>query len=212
MVKRPRSLTAMHRPAKRSNRAGEARRAAILDAAEHVFATSGFRGGSLQTIAERVGLTQPGILHHFPTKEHLFIAILELRQAEDTARFDRFMAESDGDVFEALLAMCRHIVATPTLSGLFTLLAAESINGDHPGHDWFVDRFQGTRAVMAQRLAGEQSRGRIRPDVDTGELAAQVLGMWDGLALQWELDPRRVDLVGLMASYLDTVRRDIGPP
>jgi AcrR family transcriptional regulator len=208
MVKRPPRLTAVQTPAKRSNRAGEARRAAILQAAEQVFATSGFNGGSLQTIAERVGLTQPGLLHHFPTKEHLFIAILDVRQAEDEARFDRFLAESEGDVFEATVAMCRHQVDTPELSRLFTMVAAESLSADHPGHAWFVERFRKTRARLAASFAREQRQGGIRLDVDTDALAAQLLAMWDGLALQWELDPDRVDLVGLMTGYLDCVRRD----
>jgi len=104
------------------------------------------------------------------------------------------------------------MVATPELSRLFTMVAAESLNADHPGHAWFVERFRRTRARIAASFAREQRAGRIRPDVDADGLAAQLLAMWDGLALQWELDPERVDLVGLMTGHLDSVRRDTGAP
>ena len=63
---------------------GLARREAILRAASEVFAAHGYRGASLALIADRVGMSAPGLLHHFPTKEHLLIDLLALRQERDS--------------------------------------------------------------------------------------------------------------------------------
>ena len=57
----------------------------ILHAASDLFAEHGYRGASLALIAERVGMSTPGLLHHFPTKEHLLIDLLALRQWAGTA-------------------------------------------------------------------------------------------------------------------------------
>jgi AcrR family transcriptional regulator len=205
-------LDTMAERVKRSSRAGRARRKAILEAAEHVFAAQGYRGASLQTIAERVGISQPGLLHHFPTKEHLFIEILELRQAEDEQVLAQFLAEHGGDVLEAILSVCKETAARPGLARLFTMLAAESLVEDHPGHEWFVKRFRRARDLVARHLSERQAAGWMSSDIDADELAAQILAMYDGLALQWELDPNRVGLVESMTTYFDGLRVQIGAP
>jgi AcrR family transcriptional regulator len=61
----------------------EERRAEIVRAALEVIAERGYRGASLAAVAERVGLTQQGLLHHFPTKDALLVAVLEERDKWD---------------------------------------------------------------------------------------------------------------------------------
>jgi AcrR family transcriptional regulator len=51
-------------------------RQAILQAATALFAERGFEGASVQEIAEAVGLTKPGVLHHFPSKDEIRQAVL----------------------------------------------------------------------------------------------------------------------------------------
>jgi len=53
------------------------RKVLILQAAFEVFSNLGFRGGSLAKIAELVGISEAGILHHFKSKDALLIAVLE---------------------------------------------------------------------------------------------------------------------------------------
>jgi AcrR family transcriptional regulator len=197
-------------PVKRSSKQGRERREAILAAAEDVFAKQGYRGGSLQAIADRVGLSQPGLLHHFPTKESLFVEILDLRQAEDEQRFMRKLAENGGDFWKAVLDCVKYGAQTPGLSRLFTSLASESTDADHPGHMWFVNHFRRARAMWTRILSQEQEAGRIATDVDVAQLAAEILGTWDGMSLQWELDPTCVDVVDGMSTYLERVRRQVG--
>lgn len=61
----------------RTARTGPDTREAILDAAEYVFAEKGFLGASLRDIVCRIGIAKPSLLHHFPNKSELYVAVLE---------------------------------------------------------------------------------------------------------------------------------------
>ncbi|MGR7000561.1 TetR/AcrR family transcriptional regulator [Yinghuangia aomiensis] len=58
---------------------GVARRAQILETALEVFASEGDRKASLRAIADRVGLTDTGVLHYFGSREELFLAVIDGR-------------------------------------------------------------------------------------------------------------------------------------
>ena len=48
----------------------------ILDAALGVFSQHGFRGATLDQIAEVAGLSKPNLLYYFPSKEAVHTALL----------------------------------------------------------------------------------------------------------------------------------------
>ena len=52
-------------------------RAAILSAGLDVFSQYGFRGTTLDQIAEAAGLSKPNLLYYFPSKESIHTALLE---------------------------------------------------------------------------------------------------------------------------------------
>jgi AcrR family transcriptional regulator len=65
-------------------------RDAILDAAERLFANSGFDGTSMRSIAEAAGVAQALLHYHFGTKERLFAEMFTRRsEAINAARIER---------------------------------------------------------------------------------------------------------------------------
>ena len=66
---------------------GRATQQEIIRTAILVFADVGFHGASLRDIAARVGISHPGLLHHFPNKAALLEAVLEYRDAVDEHDF-----------------------------------------------------------------------------------------------------------------------------
>ena len=50
--------------------------AAILEAALDVFSKSGFRGATLDQIAEAAGLSKPNLLYYFPSKDLVYTSVL----------------------------------------------------------------------------------------------------------------------------------------
>jgi TetR/AcrR family transcriptional regulator len=70
----------MNRPEplpKQATRIQQKNRQAILEAALQVFSARGFRGSTIDRIAERAGLSKPNLLYYFPSKEAIYLAVLE---------------------------------------------------------------------------------------------------------------------------------------
>ncbi|ASR39433.1 TetR family transcriptional regulator [Prauserella marina] len=61
----------------------------ILDRAAGLFAQRGFAHTSLQALADAVGLSKAGLLHHFPSKEAIYDAALNMGKTQGEVLFDR---------------------------------------------------------------------------------------------------------------------------
>jgi AcrR family transcriptional regulator len=192
------------------------RRSEIVAAALEVFAERGYRGGSLAAVGERVGLTQQGVLHYFPSKDALLTEVLRLRDALD----GQYPAGSGPDhagpdhAGSAGLAGVESLVARnlgrPGLVQCFTVLAAESVTDQHPAHDFFAARYRALRPQLAALLRAEL--GDPGPSGLTADQASALLiAVMDGLQQQWLLDPGEVDMAALISAFAGLLRREPGP-
>src|SRR6202451_498265 len=59
----------------------------VLQVAQALFAERGYRGTSLRGIAKRIGIKAASLLHHFPSKQQLYLAVLDkmFESLEDAA-------------------------------------------------------------------------------------------------------------------------------
>ncbi len=64
-------------PPKKATRIQKKNRKAILQAALEVFSQRGFGGSTIDRIAERAGLSKPNLLYYYPSKEAIYVAVLE---------------------------------------------------------------------------------------------------------------------------------------
>ncbi|MFI1018708.1 TetR/AcrR family transcriptional regulator [Streptomyces sp. NPDC020965] len=176
----------------------EERRAEILRATLEVIAERGYRGASLGAVAERVGLTQQGLLHYFPTKEALLVAVLEERDQWDTGGAPR---SSGAWRIELLDSLVEYNAMRPGIVQTFSALLGESVTDGHPAQDFFTRRYGQVRASMAAVLRAEF--GDELPGGLTPERAAPLLtAVLDGLQYQWLLDPEAVDMPAAFRDFL----------
>jgi len=182
---------------------GASSRAAILAASVPLFAERGYRGTSLAMIAETVGMTQPGLLHHFRSKQELLMALLDQRYHAD-GRVLTERAETGLGFFDVLLSIVEHNRTTPDLTKMFAVLAAEALAVDHPAHGYFVERYRKVRNRCARALRAGQAVGQIRDDIDIALVAPIVVAVMDGLQAQWLLD-EDVDMVGCFELFCNLV-------
>lgn len=80
-------------------------REAILDAGLDVFSTHGFRGATLDQIADVAGLSKPNLLYYFASKEAIHVEVLSHLLATWLDPLRRMNA--DGDPIEELLGYVR---------------------------------------------------------------------------------------------------------
>jgi AcrR family transcriptional regulator len=181
--------------APRSRPATLERRKEILRAALEIFGARGYNKGPLAEIAEQVGMTHAGILHHFGSKDQLLLEVLRYRDESDLEEFvDRQVPVG--------MALFRHLVRTAFANAeragivqAYAVLSAESVTDGHPGKAFFEERYQTLRRQVRESFVLVCEERGI--DVSTERVkhaSASILAVMDGLQVQWLLDRSRVEL------------------
>lgn len=187
---------------------GDESRAAILQAAKALFATSGSRGTSLASIAGAAGLSQPGLLHHFPSKSALLLAVLADRDREDGELSSARLTGDGLDILTALASLVEHNQSQPEIVRLFSVLLGESLSDAHPAHRQFAARYRGIRSRILRKLRRAQTQGQVREGIDLDALAPVIVAVMDGLQYQWLLDDS-VDMLRSFQVFCDLLVRGL---
>jgi AcrR family transcriptional regulator len=190
-----------------------ARRRDILDAASEIFGAKGFTGGTLQEIADHVGMTHAGILHHFGSKDALLLEVLRHRDETDVADLEEQHIPDGMDLFRHLVRTAFANADRPGIVQAYTVLSAESVTDDHPGRDFFQRRYETLRGEVAHAFAVVCAERGIREPETVAYASTSILAVMDGLQVQWLLDPTAVDLArasefaieAIVASVLEPV-------
>jgi AcrR family transcriptional regulator len=167
----------------------QARREQILDAAARMIAERGFWATSLREVGDACGITVAGVLHHFPSKDALLVAVLERRDRLDTQALGERLGVDllGGEVPEVSLArLCRETVARNAgqreIVRLFHVLAGEALDEEHPAYEYFRKR-------QARALRG--FAGLAPPGSDADAVARRAIALMEGLQVLWLRDPSR---------------------
>ena len=89
-------------------------RSAVLRAATKLFAAHGTDGTAIQDVADAVGVTKPAVLHYFPSKEHLRLAVLDGILAHWGEALPRLLlaATASEDRFDAVFGEVQRFFST----------------------------------------------------------------------------------------------------
>ncbi|AXB42724.1 TetR/AcrR family transcriptional regulator [Amycolatopsis albispora] len=187
------------RAGRRADRRGE-----ILRATMAVIAERGYRGASLAAVAERVGITQQGLLHYFPTKEDLLIAVLEARDEWDTGAAGK-QATSPWPL-DLLATLIEYNASRPGVVQTFSALLGESVTEGHPAQDFFARRYATIRTSLTETLReefGDRLPGNLTPEA----VAPLVIAVMDGMQFQWLLEPGEVDMPAAFRTLVQLLRQ-----
>ncbi len=149
-------------PPKKATRIQKKNRKVILDAALEVFSAQGFRGSTIDRIAERAGLSKPNLLYYFPSKEAIYVAVLEDTLAfwlEPLSGLDASCdpIEEIGRYITAKIEMSR---TRPEASRLF---ANEILHGAPAIGDFLKGPLKDLVDEKAAVIASWIEQGRLRP-------------------------------------------------
>lgn len=185
---------------------GIAKREEILHAALAVVAREGYHGASVKELAEAVGLSQAGLLHYFDSKDELFVEILRTRDEVDMAGHLGAARAADLDEMrDGYLDIVRHNARVPGLVELFTRLAADAANPEHPSRAFFAERGAGLRDRWAGTIADAQAEGRIRSGIDPMLAARLLQAVSDGAQMQLLVEPE-LEMTALIETLFDLMQ------
>jgi AcrR family transcriptional regulator len=119
------------RRGQRSERArrGDRTAARILDAAEALFAERGYAGTTLREVAAQVGVRNPSLYNHFPSKESLYAAVLERGIDPLLAALSEFAEAGDRDARESRRLVERTMALLRQRPNLPRLIQHEALSG-----------------------------------------------------------------------------------
>jgi AcrR family transcriptional regulator len=169
-----------------------ATRGQILSAALEIISLDGYSGATLQQVADAVGMSKPGVLHHFGSRDGLFTAILARRDEINTTT-----GGADDDLVTTFLDSARRNTGVPGLVALFTALAAVAATdpGAVESREFFATRYPRLVDSLTDAIRSRQESGEVTSTADPRALAGLLVAASDGLQTRWLLDPS-VDLVG----------------
>jgi ABC-type multidrug transport system ATPase subunit/AcrR family transcriptional regulator len=124
---RAQPMTAVRRPGRRPGNPEETRRA-ILDAARATFADAGYERATIRAIAAAADVDPALVIHHFESKQRLFVAAHELPADPEEVihRIASLPVDARG---EAITRTFLEVLAAPG-SAAFSLLRAAATNED----------------------------------------------------------------------------------
>ncbi len=167
-------------------------RAALLRAAGRVFAEHGFHGATLEAVAAGAGVSKGALFHYFPSKEQLFLALLEDRLGAGVSDVEAVIAErgSDGgQLGVATETFLRRINSDPRwLPLLLEFLAYGSRDPAAKAGitEHFLRPAREAVATNARRLGIPEGDGALlSPD----ELGLAIAALVNGLAIERAFDP-----------------------
>ena len=133
----------------------------ILFAAERAFVENGFKGTSVQKIADRAGLPKTNVLYYFKSKQSLYVAVLEQILNVWNSAFDSATAEHDpAEVLAQYIAdKMRLSQEKPEVSKIFAL---EIINGANNLTDFFKENHESWMQSRVDVIQQWIDRGQIQ--------------------------------------------------
>lgn len=200
------SLNVGATPERATRPRGDARRRLILDVAVKLFGARGFNDVGIAEIATEVGITPAGLLHHFPTKAALLLAVLQERELRVEQTLERHLREEHDDFITAFLRILEDNEKSPGLVQLMAVLSAESLSSTHPGHEWFVSRYENTINQAAAALDVIIDTDALPLGVTTETIARWLHGLADGLRIQWLLNPGSLNRHETVAQFAALLR------
>ena len=159
---------------------------------------------STEAIARRVGLTQPAIFRHFPTKRDIWLGVAEKISSVMQVNWRRALGnkeEAEDRLRSLVLAQLELIQSTPAIPAI--LFSREL----HAENDALRQAFLGLMNTFSKTLSVEFRRGQedgsFRGDLKPEDAALVLIGLIQGLAIRWSLSRRAFVLTEEGARLLD---------
>jgi AcrR family transcriptional regulator len=146
-------------------------------------------------VAQAVGLTQPGIFRHFPTKQDLWLAVAAQIAEAMTEAWDEVLATTPAplDRLTALIQVqLRQITANPAIPAILHSRELQTENAALRAQ--FVGLMTRFQSLLVEALTQGRDEGVFRADLAPQDAAILLIALVQGLAIRWSLGQRAFSL------------------
>jgi AcrR family transcriptional regulator len=189
---------------------GIERQREIVSAAIEEFGRHGYRRRGLRRIADRIGISEAGLFHHFGTKKDLLLAILAERHAQGLRRHEVHLSPGGVDAVRALPELMAATIEERGLAQFTQVMLAESFEPDSHSHQYYLERNRRVREDFAAILKEAVDQLPDAESVDCDVAATLIQAVMDGVQGLWLLDPDNVDPVATLALLRDLLLHRLG--
>jgi len=182
-----------------------------MAASAALFSRAGYEAASVAQICEQAGVSKGAFYHHFPSKQDVFLAILNEWLYDLDARLENARIK-DETVPQSLLRMAE------TIGGVFKVAGGQlpmfmefmvQASRDQAVWNAAVAPYRRYQQKFADILAEGQQEGSIRLDVNVHTAARVLISFAVGILLQGVVDPEAADWQAVATSGVQTFLKSI---
>jgi AcrR family transcriptional regulator len=173
------------------------RRVQLLGVARRLFARDGYRGASMESIAEAAGVTKPVLYQHFSSKRALYSALLASELGRLTEELETAFSQAESNEQRLRRGFGTYVDFVDRNEDTFRLLFTEALGLDADFQQSVAEFRRWVAGRVAVIIAAEAGLAIPR----AGALAAAIVGMAEGAAVWW-LDEHRPLAAGELADEL----------
>ncbi len=176
------------------------KRVRILMAALKVFAEKGISSATIREIAEEANIGKGTIYEYFKSKDDIIFSAFSFFIEESKISISRIksLTDSPEEKLKKALLFFREIVKEEGMQTFeimfdFWAMGIKEKKYRSDFYKYLKDFYSGYRNVFANIIREGQVKGVFKEDISPENAGAMIIGMLDGLMVQWILDGKNVN-------------------
>lgn len=187
------------------------RKRQIVETVLELVAAKGTEAVSFQLVANTIGVTQPAVFRHFPTKEAMWLAVMDWLEERLLAIYTAVEEDPDRPSLVVLGRMfLGHVSLIERCPALAKLVFSDHLRLQYPS---LQARFGQIHKAYTARLCGVLDRAKVEGAVcgflSSRDAATMFLSLIQGLGFQFAIARLPIALVReaerMLASYLQAI-------
>ena len=180
----------------------------ILASAEHLFATKGFNGTSMNDIVEASGQSKGAIYNHFKSKEILFLSLLEKQTRLGLQQLKNSFTRKDTTVDKLRKVLdltminscdCPSEVGRMQIEFMIAASRIKSLTSE------MKERYNIIHTFVRELINEGIKKGEFKPELDSDSITSLLYATIDGLGLQYSTLGIEFDSQRLKKALLKTI-------
>ena len=185
------------------------RRQRLLDAALSVFSKKGYRDGAMDEIAGESGTSKGGVYFHFPSKQAIFLALLDRTAARLLDNVEEAIASENDPIAKADAALLAVLRTFARHRGLARLFMVEALGAGREFHERVLQIHSDFARVIKRQLDEAVAEGAIEP-VDTDVASRAWFGALNEIVTTWVLSQKPGSLEESYRALRPILMRSVG--